>query len=60
MSDSKESTGDSFLGAIIAIVIALFVFSGDPDIATSARIWIGKAAGTIPADYVYVAEEKDG
>jgi hypothetical protein len=52
-----EGWGDSFLGAMIAIAIAVILFSGEPDIAESARVWIGKAAGTIPADYVWKKEE---
>jgi len=38
--------------AILLCALLVVLFQGDPDISDSLRVWIGKAAGTIPADYV--------
>lgn len=52
-----ESWGDSAFGFFLVVAILVVLFHVDPDIAESLRVWIGKAAGTIPVDYVWTPDE---
>ena len=47
------SQRDTFPTSFLVIIIAAFLFMGEPSIYESARVWIGKAAGTIPETYIW-------
>lgn len=48
--EKKESFGDTFLGAIVAIVIFFALFDGEPSLVDSFRVWACNQSG-IDAQY---------
>ncbi len=40
MSDRPEGFGNSFMAVMLVLVIAIFLFSGEPDVFNLAQDWV--------------------
>jgi len=43
--ENKESFGDTFLGVIVAVVISVALFNGEPSLIDSFRVWACNQSG---------------
>jgi len=58
ISLETESWANTFFGLMLGIAVIFVLFDGEPSIAESTRVWVGKWAGTIPQDYVWMPEKE--